>query len=141
LILAPSRVLVQQIQEVIIAIGGSMNITCHACFGGNLVRDDIKALQDGRPQLVVGTPGRIQFMIQRGTLRTDSMKMLVLDEADRMLAVGFTESIYEIFPLLPQSVQVVVLSATMSQGVLELTTKFMRDPMRISDQKDELDGQ
>jgi translation initiation factor 4A len=116
-----------------------MNITCHACFGGNRARDDMKALQDGQPQLVVGTPGRIQFMIQRGALPTDSMKVLVLDEVDKMLAIGFTESIYEIFPLLPRSVQVVLSSATMPQDVLELTTKFMRDPVRILDQKDELE--
>lgn len=139
LILAPSRVLIQQIQEFIIAISGSMNITCHACFGGNRVRDDIKTLEDIRPQLVIGTPGRIQFMIQRGTLLTEGIKMFVLDETDKMSVVGFTESIYDIFPLLPQSMQVVVLSATMSRDVLELTTKFIRDPIRIIDQKEEVE--
>ncbi|PVI08037.1 putative eukaryotic translation initiation factor 4 [Periconia macrospinosa] len=137
LILAPTRELAQQIQKVVIAIGDFMNIECHACIGGTSVRDDMKALQDG-PHVVVGTPGRVQDMIQRRVLKTDHMKMFVLDEADEMLSRGFTEQIYDIFQLLPQSTQVVLLSATMPQDVLEVTTKFMRDPVRILVKKDEL---
>lgn len=63
-----------------------MNLECHACIGGTSVRDDMKALGDG-PHVVVGTPGRVQDMIQRRFLKTDSMKMFVLDEADEMLSV------------------------------------------------------
>jgi translation initiation factor 4A len=137
LILAPTRELAQQIQKVVVAIGDFMNIECHACIGGTSVRDDMKALQDG-PQVVVGTPGRVHDMIQRRFLKTDAMKMFVLDEADEMLSRGFTEQIYDIFQLLPQSTQVVLLSATMPQDVLEVTTKFMRDPVRILVKKDEL---
>ncbi|KAK8164446.1 P-loop containing nucleoside triphosphate hydrolase protein [Phyllosticta citrichinensis] len=137
LILAPTRELAQQIQKVVVAIGDFMNIDCHACIGGTSVRDDMKALQSG-VQVVVGTPGRVHDMIQRRVLRTDSMKMFVLDEADEMLSRGFTEQIYDIFQLLPQSTQVVLLSATMPQDVLEVTTKFMRDPVRILVKKAEL---
>ena len=137
LILAPTRELAQQIQKVVVAIGDFMNIECHACIGGTSVRDDMKALQDG-PQVVVGTPGRVHDMIQRRMLKTDSMKMFILDEADEMLSRGFTEQIYDIFQFLPQSTQVVLLSATMPQDVLEVTTKFMRDPVRILVKKDEL---
>ena len=157
LILAPTRELAQQIQKVVVAIGDFMNVECHACIGGTNVRDDMKALQEG-PQVVVGTPGRVHDMIQRRVLKTDSMKMFVLDEADEMLSVsfiiviyhitasfvnkfiqrGFTEQIYDIFQLLPQSTQVVLLSATMPQDVLEVTTKFMRDPVRILVKKAEL---
>ena len=68
-----------------------MNVECHACIGGTSVRDDMKALQDG-PQVVVGTPGRVQDMIQRRVLKTDSMKMFVLDEADEMLSVCIQHS-------------------------------------------------
>merc|ERR1712029_37039 len=137
LILAPTRELAQQIQKVVVAIGDFMNIECHACIGGTSVRDDMKALQDG-PQVVVGTPGRVHDMIQRRMLKTDSMKMFILDEADEMLSRGFTEQIYDIFQFLPQSTQVVLLSATMPQDVLEVTTKFMREPVRILVKKDEL---
>jgi len=87
LILAPTRELAQQIQKVVVAIGDFMNVECHACIGGTSVRDDMKALQEG-PQVVVGTPGRVQDMIQRRFLKTDSMKMFVLDEADEMLSVS-----------------------------------------------------
>jgi hypothetical protein len=72
---------------VVVAIGDFMSIECHACIGGTSVRDDMKALQDG-PQVVVGTPGRVHDMIQRRFLKTDSMKMFVLDEADEMLSVS-----------------------------------------------------
>ncbi|KAI9830802.1 MAG: translation initiation factor eIF4A [Phylliscum demangeonii] len=137
LILAPTRELAQQIQKVVVAIGDFMKIDCHACIGGTSVRDDMRALQDG-PQVVVGTPGRVQDMIQRRFLKTDSIKMFVLDEADEMLSRGFTEQIYDIFQLLPQATQVVLLSATMPQDVLEVTTKFMRDPVRILVKKAEL---
>ena len=87
LILAPTRELAQQIQKVVVAIGDFMNVECHACIGGTSVRDDMKALQEG-PQVVVGTPGRVHDMIQRRFLKTDSMKMFVLDEADEMLSVS-----------------------------------------------------
>ncbi|KAI9852414.1 MAG: translation initiation factor eIF4A [Thelocarpon superellum] len=137
LILAPTRELAQQIQKVVVAIGDFMNVECHACIGGTSVRDDQKALAEG-PQVIVGTPGRVHDMIQRRYLKTDSMKMFVLDEADEMLSRGFTEQIYDIFQLLPQSTQVVLLSATMPQDVLEVTTKFMRDPVRILVKKAEL---
>jgi len=87
LILAPTRELAQQIQKVVVAIGDFMSIECHPCIGGTNVREDMKALQDG-PQVVVGTPGRVQDMIQRRVLKTDNMKMFVLDEADEMLSVS-----------------------------------------------------
>lgn len=137
LILAPTRELAQQIQKVLIAIGDFMDIECHACIGGTNVRDDQKALQDG-PHVVVGTPGRVHDMIQRGYFRTDSIKMFVLDEADEMLSRGFKEQIHDIFQLLPPTTQAVLLSATMPQDVLEVTEKFMREPIRILVKKDEL---
>lgn len=88
LIVAPTRELAQQIQKVVVAIGDFMSIECHACIGGTNVREDMTALRDG-PQVVVGTPGRVHDMIQRRVLRTDSMKLFILDEADEMLSVCF----------------------------------------------------
>ena len=64
-----------------------MSIECHACIGGTNVREDMTALRDG-PHVVVGTPGRVQDMIQRRVLKTDHMKLFVLDEADEMLSVS-----------------------------------------------------
>ncbi|KAF9914165.1 translation initiation factor eIF4A [Lobosporangium transversale] len=137
LILAPTRELAQQIQKVVIALGDFMKIQCHACIGGTNVREDMKTLQDG-VQVVVGTPGRVFDMINRGALKTDHMKMFILDEADEMLSRGFKDQIYDVFQRLPPSTQVVLLSATMPTEVMEVTTKFMRDPIRILVKKDEL---
>lgn len=137
LILAPTRELASQIQKVVIGLGDSLNVICHACIGGTSVREDAAAIATGA-HVIVGTPGRVQDMIQRRFLKTDKMKMFVLDEADEMLSRGFKSQIYDIFQLLPQKIQVVLLSATMPQDVLEVTTKFMRDPIRILVKKDEL---
>jgi len=137
LILAPTRELAQQIQKVVIALGDFMNVECHACIGGTNVREDMKRLESG-VHVVVGTPGRVYDMINRRAFRTDKVRMFVLDEADEMLSRGFKEQIYDVFQLLPPSTQVVLLSATMPQDVLEVTTKFMREPIRILVKRDEL---
>jgi translation initiation factor 4A len=138
LILAPTRELAQQIQKVVSALSEYMQIICHACVGGTNTRDEMKILEAG-VHVIVGTPGRVYDMIHnRRALRVDSLKMFVLDEADEMLSRGFQEQIYEIFQLLPEAVQVVLLSATMPQDVLEVTQKFMRDPVRILVKRDEL---
>ncbi|ODQ79805.1 hypothetical protein BABINDRAFT_62083 [Babjeviella inositovora NRRL Y-12698] len=137
LILAPTRELALQIQKVVLAIGLHLGVTVHACIGGTAMKDDIEAFKSG-VQVVVGTPGRVYDMIDRRFFRTDKIKMFILDEADEMLSTGFTEQIYNIFRLLPETTQVVLLSATMPQNVLEVTTKFMRNPVRILVKKDEL---
>lgn len=121
---------------MVLAIGDSMNIECYACTGGISVEDGIKALQDG-PQVVMGTPSRVADMIQRHILRIDSITILVLEQAEEMLCRGFDEEIYNIFQLLSQSTQLTVLSATITNDVLELTTKLMRDPIRILVKMDE----
>ncbi|CAD6904188.1 unnamed protein product [Tilletia caries] len=137
LILAPTRELAQQIQKVVIALGDYMNIECHACVGGTRIREDIAKLEQGQ-HVVVGTPGRVYDMINRRFLRTDHLKMFCLDEADEMLSTGFREQIYETFQLLPTETQVVLLSAAMPTEVLEVTKKFMREPVRILVKGDEL---
>ena len=114
-----------------------MNIKIHACVGGTAVRDDIRTLQDG-VHVVVGTPGRVYDMIQRRALRLDSVQLFVLDEADEMLSRGFKEQIYDVFKYMPESVQCTIFSATMPLDVLEVTSKFMRDPIRILVKRDEL---
>ncbi|CAM0141515.1 translation initiation factor eIF4A [Umbelopsis sp. WA50703] len=137
LILAPTRELALQIQKVVLALGDFMGAECHACVGGTNVREDMEKLRAGC-HVVVGTPGRVFDMINRGAFKTDNMKMFVLDEADEMLSRGFREQIYDVFQLLPTETQVVLLSATMPPDVLEVTTKFMREPVRILVKRDEL---
>lgn len=103
--------------------------------------------------VVTGTPGRVFDMIRRRNLRTRGIKMLVLDEAgklfcfigglilsflDEMLTKGFKEQLYDIYRYLPPGVQVVLLSATLPHDVLEMTSKFMTDPVRVLVKRDEL---
>jgi len=137
LLLAPTRELAQQIQKVVVALGDYMKIECMACIGGTLVREDMRKLEAG-VHIVVGTPGRVFDMINRRALGVASVKQFVLDEADEMLSRGFKDQIYDIFRLLPGTTQVILLSATMPLDVLEVTKRFMRDPIRILVKKEEL---
>jgi len=137
LILAPTRELAVQIQKVVRALGDFLKVTSHACVGGTLVRDDVRILRDG-VQVVVGTPGRVYDMINRDVLSLSNVKLFVLDEADEMLSRGFKDQIYDIFQELPRSVQVCLFSATMPAEILEISSRFMRDPIRILVKKDEL---
>merc|ERR1711962_1442132 len=137
LVLAPTRELAQQIQKVVLALGDYLGAQCHACIGGTLVRDDMRKLEAGS-HVVVGTPGRVYDMINRKAFRTSDIKMFVLDEADEMLSRGFKDQIYDVFKTMPGEIQVVLLSATMPQDVLEVTQRFMRDPIRILVKKEEL---
>jgi len=137
LVLAPTRELAQQIVKVIQALGDFMSIKIHACVGGTAVRDDIKTLQEG-VHIVVGTPGRVYDMIQRRALALEAVELFVLDEADEMLSRGFKEQIYDVFKYMPEFVQVTIFSATMPLEVLEVTSKFMREPVRILVKRDEL---
>ncbi|KAE9553314.1 hypothetical protein FO519_003480 [Halicephalobus sp. NKZ332] len=137
LIMAPTRELAQQIDIVMRALGEYMGLSFHVCIGGTNVQDDRRKLEGGA-QVVVGTPGRVNDMIVRGHLKTDHIRMFVLDEADEMLSRGFKEQIYEVFKTLPNDVQVILLSATMPAEVLDVTKKFMRNPIRILIKKEEI---
>ena len=154
LVLSPTRELATQIQSVVLALGGQsfllrslghhsrdttdyMNVQCHACIGGTSVGEDIRKLDAGQ-HVVSGTPGRVFDMIKRRHLRTRNIKMLILDEADELLNRGFMDQIYDVYRYLPPQTQVVVLSATLPHDVLEMTTKFMTDPIRILVKRDEL---
>ncbi|XP_061664510.1 eukaryotic initiation factor 4A-I-like isoform X2 [Syngnathoides biaculeatus] len=138
LVLAPTRELAQQIQKVVLSLGDYMGAGCHACIGGTSIRSDVQKLQAESPHIVVGTPGRVFDMLSRKNISAKYIKMFVLDEADEMLSRGFKDQIYEIFQKLLGSTQVVLLSATMPTDVLEVTSKFMRDPIRILVKREEL---
>lgn len=137
LCLSPTRELAQQIQKVILAFGDFMNVQCHACIGGTNIGEDMRKLDHGQ-HIVSGTPGRVIDMLKRGNLRTRSCKLLILDEADEMLNLGFQEQIYDAYRYLPPETQVVLVSATLPHEVLEITHKFMSEPIRILVKRDEL---
>jgi len=137
LVLAPTRELAQQIHKVMKSLGTYLDVTTRACVGGTAVREDIQQLANG-VQIVVGTPGRVNDMINRGALRLKALKLFCLDEADEMLSRGFKEQIYDCFQYLPSEVQVALFSATMPNEILQLTERFMRKPVRILVKKEEL---
>jgi len=138
LVLAPTRELAQQIIKVVMALGDYMDVSTHACIGGTNVRQEIQKLQMDRPQVIVGTPGRVYDMINRKAIDASTINMFILDEADEMLSRGFKDQIYDIFRELSGNIQVVLLSATMPEEVLDVTKRFMRDPITILVKKEEL---
>jgi len=137
LVLAPTRELAQQIRKVFASIGDFLKVSSHACVGGTSIRDDIRTLSKG-VQVVVGTPGRVGDMIRRGALSTKYVALFILDEADEMLSRGFRDQIYDVFQTLNPEIQVCLFSATMPDEVLEISTKFMREPVRILVKKEQV---
>jgi len=98
----------------------------HSCVGGTVVKEDIAQLKKGQ-HIVVGTPGRIHEMMKKNHLKTDYLKLFILDEADEMLSRGFKQQIQDIFKFLPGDVQIALFSATMPPDILKLTSNFMRE--------------
>ncbi|XP_008229354.1 PREDICTED: DEAD-box ATP-dependent RNA helicase 2-like [Prunus mume] len=137
LILCPTRELALQTEKVILAVGNFINIQVHACVGGKSVGEDIRKLENG-VHVVCGTPGRVFDMIKRRTLSTRAIKLLVLDESDEMLSTVFKDQIYDVYRYLPPDLQVCLISATLPREILEMTNKFMTEPVRILVKRDEL---
>lgn len=129
IMLSPTRELAVQIQQVVKALGDYMKIDVAACVGGSRVAEDTKKVT--KSQVVSGTPGRVRDMIRRHLANTRHVKVLVLDEADSLLEHGHAKDIDEIYRVLPPGCQVVVVSATMSPEVIQMTRKFMTDPVKI----------
>eukprot|EP00696_Hemimastix_kukwesjijk_P016410 gnl/Hemi2/4830_TR1672_c0_g5_i1.p1 gnl/Hemi2/4830_TR1672_c0_g5~~gnl/Hemi2/4830_TR1672_c0_g5_i1.p1 ORF type:complete len:425 (-),score=148.77 gnl/Hemi2/4830_TR1672_c0_g5_i1:335-1531(-) len=137
IILSPTRELAQQSAKVIMGLGDFMNVQVHCCIGGKSLEQDRRRVQSG-VHVISGTPGRVFDLIQRRDLRTRNVKMLVLDEADEMLGRGFREQIYDIYRYLPPQCQIVLMSATLPHEVLEMTQRFMNEPVRVLVKRDEL---
>ena len=132
MIISPTRELSIQTKEVIDLMGNQMTgLRTHLLVGGTSTNDDIRALQDNTPHVVIGCSGRIYDMLKRKKLSTHAMVILVLDEADEMLSSGFKEQVYTIFQYLPSKIQVALFSATMPPELNTLTKKFMRNPVEI----------
>lgn len=138
IILAPTRELAHQIQKVVLSLGDYMGVRCHACVGGTNIHEDMENLKATHPHVVVGTPGRVFDMLGRRVVSSKAIRMLVLDEADQMLGHGFKDQIHEIFCKLPTNIQAILLSATMPPDVLEVTKRFMQNPVKILVKKEEL---
>jgi len=130
LILEPNRELARHIQQLIIDLGKYIKPKVHTCIGGINLKEEIEKLQEGA-KIIVGTPGRVHEMLKRGHIKTTYFKLLVMDEADDLFAVGFEEQIREILKITPEDVQITVFSPTIPLEVLRLTRDFMKDPVTI----------
>ncbi|WP_297073105.1 DEAD/DEAH box helicase [Thermococcus sp.] len=136
LILTPTRELAIQVSEELRSLRGKRKIDIYAVYGGQPIGPQMRALKTA--QIVVGTPGRVLDHIRRGTLKLDSLRFFVLDEADRMLDMGFQEDIEAIFRVTPREKRVMMFSATMPMEVLLLAKKYMRNPEVVIVSRDEL---
>jgi len=139
ILMAPTHELAKQSATVVEKLGGFMDgLVVQTLVGGTSIHEDSDKLKKNTPQIIVGTPGRIYDMIKRDILNVKDVKLFVLDEADDMLSTGFKEQIYNIFQFMPESIQVALFSATMPDEIMELTKKFMRNPVKITMKSEQL---
>ena len=130
LVLAPTRELAQQIATVFKFLGEFIKVKVHVFIGGTAIKKDIQNLEEGI-HVVVGTPGRVQDMLNKNFLKLSSLKVFVLDEADEMLSRGFLDSMKKVISFIPPECRVCLFSATMPKEIVQLTTNFMNNPAKI----------
>ncbi|ANU15559.1 DEAD/DEAH box helicase [Planococcus halocryophilus] len=127
LIIAPTRELAIQVSEELYRLGQDKNVRILSVYGGQEISRQIRALKN-RPQIIVGTPGRLLDHINRRTLKLDNVNTLILDEADEMLNMGFIEDIQTIMASVPDTRQTLLFSATMPDAIRRIAEKFMKTP-------------
>ncbi len=130
LIIAPTRELVVQIEENVLAYAKHLSLRVATVFGGVGERPQIEALRSGA-DLIIATPGRLLDLMQRRYADFSALEFLVLDEADRMLDMGFLADIRRIVKVLPQKRQTLLFSATLSPAIEAITREFLRAPKTV----------
>ena len=137
-VLCPTRELAIQVSEEMRKLTKYMSgLRTLPIYGGQPINRQIKALKGG-VQVIIGTPGRVIDHINRKTLKMENVKMVVLDEADEMLDMGFREDIEKILTNIPEERQTALFSATMPKSILDLTKKYQKDPVHIKVVRKEL---
>lgn len=132
LILTPTRELAVQVQDMLDKLLGKYSpIKTVLLIGGESMPAQVNALR-ARPRVIVGTPGRINDHLERGSLMLHDANFLVLDETDRMLDMGFMPQLERIFKFLPAQRQTLMFSATLPANIVKLSEKFLKDPVRVS---------
>ncbi|MCL2681363.1 MAG: DEAD/DEAH box helicase, partial [Streptococcaceae bacterium] len=130
LVIAPTRELAVQGQEELFRFGKSKSLKVRTVFGGQSIDKQIKALKSGA-HIVVGTPGRMVDLLKRKALDLSHLKVLILDEADEMLNMGFLDDIEFIIGKTPSERQTLLFSATMPADIKKIGVKFMKDPEHV----------
>ncbi len=131
LIIAPTRELAQQIDEQFREFSRGLNLYSALVVGGMNVERQIRELKR-RPHLIIGTPGRLKDLMQRRAVQLNNMTTLVLDEADRMLDMGFLPDIRQIVDEMPRERQTLFFSATITPEIQALVNTFLTDPVTVS---------
>ncbi|MBN8822332.1 MULTISPECIES: DEAD/DEAH box helicase [unclassified Spirosoma] len=138
LILCPTRELALQVADEIRKLAKyKRGVRIEAIYGGDSIERQIRSLKSG-VHIVIGTPGRVMDHMERNTLKLDNVKMMILDEADEMLDMGFREDIESILDDMPEERQTILFSATMSKPIMQITQKFLQDPVLVKVVKKEL---
>lgn len=130
LILLPTRELAIQVDEEMHKVAGSFGLRTALIIGGAPMPQQIKALKR-KPHVIIGTPGRVINHIDERTVALDKVSMLVLDEADRMLDMGFEPQIRRILQVVPKDRQTLLFSATMPNGIVKIATQYMKQPTHV----------
>ncbi|MDT0596590.1 DEAD/DEAH box helicase [Glaciecola petra] len=131
LVLTPTRELAAQVAESIETYGSNLRLKYKVVFGGVKINPQLMAMRKG-VDILVATPGRLLDLYQQNAIRFDHLEMLILDEADRMLDMGFIKDIRRIIKLLPQNRQNLMFSATFSPDIRQLATGLMNSPEEVS---------
>ena len=132
LVLTPTRELAKQVMEVIKSLLSDLNHINTACLiGGEQITTQLKQLKK-KPRIIVGTPGRVNDHLDRKSLKLNLTNYLVLDETDRMLDMGFGVQIDSILKFIPKDRQTLLFSATLPQGIVKLSSKYLSNPERVS---------
>lgn len=131
LIMTPTRELAIQVAEEIGKLTRFKGLRSLAIYGGQDIGRQIRGLKK-KPQIIIGTPGRLLDHINRKTIRLDDVQTIVLDEADEMLDMGFMEDIQTILKLVPEERQTMLFSATMPPNIQRLAQQFLKNPQHVS---------
>jgi translation initiation factor 4A len=132
IVLSPTRELSSQTANVITNIGSMLKgLRVLNLVGGSSIDEDSVILKNNVPHVITGCPGRIYDMMRRNYIQSKTVKLVILDEADEMLSSGFKEQVYNIFQNFNSEIQVALFSATLPSYINSITSKFMRDPIKI----------
>ena len=130
LVLVPTRELALQVEEAIQKIGRTVGLNTAVLIGGEPIHRQLRALRN-RPRIIIATPGRLIDHLEQRTVTLQDIKILVLDEADRMLDMGFAPQINQILRTVPKERQTLLFSATMPLAIVKLAASYMNLPVRI----------
>lgn len=136
LVITPTRELSQQVYNVASEISKKSDFKVGKCIGGTSLYESKKQLRNAN--LVIGTIGRINHMLEENRLKFHSLKFIVIDEADDMLADGFSKKLNNIFESIPDGTQVCLISATLSRNVFYASKKLMHDPVKVLLKKEDI---